>query len=89
MTRNFNLCPEFDDDEMDLTEDQFNALTGDFDYQSVDLDNVFSNLGFMWIDGTIPYLFNSSQTFEDSFKTKIINAIGFLNQNLEECILIR
>ena len=81
--------PEFDDDEMDLTEEQFNALTGDFDYQNFDQDNVYRNLGFMWVNGTIPYEFNSSQTFEYSFKMKIMNAIGFLNQNLEGCILIR
>ena len=83
------VVPEFDDDEMDLTEDQFNALTGDFDYENVDQDNVYRKLEFVWVNGTIPYEFNSSQTFEDSFKTKIINAIGFLNQNLEGCILIR
>ena len=81
--------PEFDDDEMGLTEDQFNALTGDFDDQNVDLGNVYENLGFMWGNGTIPYEFNSTQSFEESFKTKITNAIDFLNQNLVGCILIR
>ena len=80
---------EFDDDEMGLTEEQFDALTGDFDDQNVDLGNVYENLGFMWGNGTIPYEFNSTQSFEESFKTKITNAIDFLNQNLEGCILIR
>ena len=83
------VVPEFDDDEMDLTEEQFNALIGDFDNQNIDQDNVYKNLGFMWENGTIPYEFNSSQTFEDSLETKIINAIEFLNENLEGCILIR
>ena len=82
------VVSEFDDDEMDLTEEQFNALTGDSDNQT-DHHNVYRNLGFMWVNGTIPYEFNSNQTFEGSFKTKINNAIDFLNQNLEGCILIR
>ena len=66
--------PEFDyDDEMDLIEEQFEALIGEFGYQNEDQD-YFRYFGW-WKNGTIPL--------------KIFNARDFLNQNPEGCIMIR
>ena len=50
---------------------------------------VWNNKSFKWDDGVIPYVFNDSQIFEEDFRNKIINAMYFLNDNLEGCILMR
>ena len=84
-----NNFHEIDANEMDLTEDQLKALIGDFDPQNLDGELVWNNTWFRWDYGVIPYVFNDSQIFEEDFRNKIINAIHFLNDNLEGCILMR
>ena len=80
---------EIDENEMDLTEDQRKALIGDFDTQNDEGELVWNDTWFRWDYGVIPYIFNNSQIFEEKFKNKIINAIEFLNNNLEGCISMR
>ena len=80
---------EIDEDEMDLTEEQPKALLGYFDPQNLDGELVWNNKSFKWDYGVIPYEFNNTQIFEENFRNKIVNAIHYLNQNLEGCILIR
>ena len=80
---------EIDENEMDLTEDQHKALIGFFDSQNQEGELVYSDTWYRWDYGIIPYVFNSSQIFEEDFKNKIINAIEFLNKNLKGCVLMR
>ena len=76
----------YDENEMDLTEEQLNALTGTSEH---DLDLVRPNMSFKWDNGIIPYEFKSPQEFDGAFVNRILNVINFLNKNLDGCILIR
>ena len=80
---------EIDENEMDLTEDQRKVLIGDFDTQNDEGELVWNDTWFRWDYGVIPYEFNQSQIFEEDFKNKIINAILYLNENLDGCIKMR
>ena len=73
--------------EMDLTDDQFDALIGNS--SSIDYGSVFQNMDFRWKNGTIPYQFNSNQEFNEAFKKNITDAISFINDNLKDCISLR
>ena len=77
----------YDENEMDLTEEQLNALIG----TSGDGDGelVWANMSYKWDNGIIPYEFKSPQEFDDAFVNRILNVINFLNQNLDGCLLIR
>ena len=78
----------YDENEMDLTEEQLNALTGTSEHD-LDGDLVRANMSFKWDNGIIPYEFKSPQEFDGAFINRILNVINFLNQNLDGCLLIR
>ena len=81
--------------DMDLSDDIFQGLTGDYgdyydDEENFDFGSVYPNqTAFRWPDGIIPYQFNESLSFECEYKRKIQDAIIFLNTNLEGCIYFR
>ena len=81
---------EIDENEMDLTEDQLKALSGDFDPKNLDDGElVKNNISFKWDYGVIPYEFNNTQIFEENFRNKIVNAIHYLNQNHQNSMATR
>ena len=78
--------------DMDLTEELYNELFGNMDYndEDISLDNVFKTDDFWrWNDGIIPYKFHENKTFDQDYKDKIETVIQNINLNLSDCINIR
>ena len=79
----------YDENEMDLTDEQLNALIGTSGQGDLDGELVWANMSYKWDNGIIPYEFKSPQEFDGTFVNRILNAINYVNQHLEGCILIR
>ena len=78
--------------DMDLTEELYNELLGNVDYDDEDVssDHYYNkdNL-WKWNDGIIPYEFHENKTFDQDYKDKIETVIRNINLNLSDCINIR
>ena len=80
--------------DMEMSEDQFRALTGDSDYDSYDYLEPSPSFRlrddwFKWDYGIIPYQFDESKPFEPDYQERIENAIEKINSNLVGCVLFR
>ena len=67
--------------DMQLSEEQYNDLTGNYDYDDDDW--------FMWPNGTIPYVFDNSRALEQVDKNRVVAIMDKINLNLPNCILFR
>ena len=73
--------------DMDLTEDEYNAYSGNDD---LDFDNVRANVSaYKWQNGVIPFEFNEQKPFDYKYKKIIMSVIDHLNRELSGCIEIR
>ena len=80
--------------DMEMSEEQFRALTGNIDYDSDNYQDDSHNFYgrddlFKWSNGIIPYEFDTSKPFEQDYQERIKNAIEKINSNLIGCVLLR
>ena len=80
--------------DMEMSEEQFRALTGDIDYDSDDYLEFSHSFYlrddlFKWSNGIIPYEFDTSKPFEQDYQERIKNVIEKINSNLIGCVLFR
>ena len=80
--------------DMEMSEEQFKALTGDIDFDSYDYLEFSHSFYprddlFKWSNGIIPYEFDTSKPFEQDYQERIKNAIEKINSNLIGCVLFR
>ena len=80
--------------DMEMSEEQYRALTGDIDYDSYDFlefsHSFYSRDDlFKWNNGIIPYAFDTSEPFEQDYQERINNVIEKINSNLTGCVLFR
>ena len=91
----------FENDQI-LSNELWDYLTGDehdyedenIDYENFNYDDgqesVYVNRNkWRWTGNEIPYEFNSQDTFEDAYQSRIQSAIDYLNANLTGCINFR
>ena len=75
--------------DMQLSEEQYNDLTGNYDYDDGSENLRLNDDWFMWPNGTIPYVFDNSRALEQVDKNRVVSIMDKINLNLPNCILFR
>ena len=93
-TVNVVFPPSGIQNDVEMSEEQYKALTGDIDYNNDDhQDNSHNFYGrddlFKWKNGIVPYEFDKSKPFEQDYQDRIKDAIEKINSNLIGCVLFR
>ena len=93
-TVNVVFPPSGIQNDVEMSEEQYKALTGDIDYDNDDYqENSHNFYGqddlFKWKNGIVPYEFDKSKPFEQDYQDRIKDAIEKINSNLIGCVLFR
>ena len=87
------LAPSITLSDMDLSDEQYDLLTGNIDYDDYDsFGNVWARGPddlFRWDDGTIPFEFDQQNELPQDYKNRINAAMERINSNLVNCINFR
>ena len=80
--------------DVEMSEEHYKALTGNIDYDSDNYQEDSHNFYgrddlFKWNNGIVPYEFDKSKPFDQDYQDKIKDAIEKINLNLIGCVLFR